>query len=140
MLVVRSCYIIMIILTVLHVGQQVQLSSPPGGTTPKSETLCGHWKVFEHTKTFEKLTYENAQAACRKNVGFFLPSEALWNNVLMEMKTGTGECRELAATFDKVPLWFTRHGKEERSYALYSSVCVGKWESKDACPFYNVNV
>ncbi|XP_065195720.1 uncharacterized protein LOC135827123 [Sycon ciliatum] len=42
----------------------------------------------------------------------------------MEMKTGTGECRELAATFDQIPLWFTRHGKE-RDRALFSSICVG---------------
>eukprot|EP00117_Sycon_ciliatum_P011528 scpid42742/ scgid12971/ len=93
-------------------------------TTRKSETLCGNWKVLLHTQTFEKVTYDAAQDACRKNVGFFLPSEALWKSVLGEMKIGTPECRELAATFDKIPLWFTRHGKE-RHFAKYSSVCVG---------------
>eukprot|EP00117_Sycon_ciliatum_P015373 scpid42875/ scgid15244/ len=94
-------------------------------TTRKSETLCGHWKVLVHTKTYQQLTYADAQAACRNNTGFFLPSETLWNNVLMEMKTGTDlECRKIAATFDNINLWYARHGKEV-SGSMLSSVCVG---------------
>ena len=79
-----------------------------------------------HTKTYQQLTYTDAQAACRNNTGFFLPSETLWNNLLMEMKTGTDlECRKIAATFDNINLWYARHGKEV-SGSMLSSVCVGK--------------
>eukprot|EP00117_Sycon_ciliatum_P000884 scpid35240/ scgid6776/ len=96
----------------------------PRRTIQKIEQLCGHWKVLVHTKTFEKLLYNESRDACRKNIGFFLPSQALWNSVLIEMKTGDAECRELASTFDKIPLWFTVHGVE-RKVAHFSSVCVG---------------
>ncbi|XP_065194999.1 uncharacterized protein LOC135826304 [Sycon ciliatum] len=93
-------------------------------TTRKIESLCGNWKVLVHTKTFEKLTYNNAQDACRSNIGFFLPSAALWNKVLIEMKTGDAGCRQLAETFDQIPLWFTVHGREPDT-RHFASVCVG---------------
>ena len=90
------------------------------------ERLCGHWKILVQTKNYQKLTYTAAQAACRTNKGYFLPSETLWNSVLKEMKVSMdSECRKLAATFDNIPRWYARHGKEtDRAYR--SSVCVGK--------------
>ena len=90
------------------------------------ERLCGHWKILVQTNKYQRLTYTAAQAACRSNKGYFLPSETLWNSVLKEMKVSTDlECRKLAANFDKISLWYARHWKEADE-AHRSSVCVGK--------------
>ncbi|XP_065196118.1 uncharacterized protein LOC135827576 [Sycon ciliatum] len=101
-----------------------------------AEHVCGNWRVQILKDTFRKATYRQAQQDCQRDIGFFLPSENFWKNLLVVMKADVSNpaCLEVASTFQDVPIWYNIHGVA-RSNARFSYVCVGAVIQNATLPF-----